>query len=67
MELTVEEQKIIINALLKAKDYGETKDFETEKQILDSYKTVTNENAALTIQMMYDQLLQKIKSVGEEK
>jgi len=67
MELTVEEQKIIINALLNAKAYGETKNFETEKQILDSNKSIPNEKSALIIQMMYDQLLQKIKYEGEEK
>jgi len=67
MELTVEEQKIIFNALIIAKAYGETNNFETEKQILDSNKSVQNEKSALNIQMMYDQLLQKIKYIGEEK
>jgi len=62
MKFSIKEQEIMISALLKAKAEGETKNFEIEKQILDSYGNTSNENNNKTIQMMYEQLLQKIRN-----
>jgi len=66
MDFSIEELKIINEALRKSKAISETEGFETEKRSIDSNSISSKENVNTLIQEMYRQLLQKIEDAIKE-
>jgi hypothetical protein len=52
---------MIKEVLLKAKSQSETKGFEMEQQIIDSFRTAPDEKLGALVQDWYNQLLDKIQ------
>ena len=61
MEFSVEDSKIITEALIKASNSTETEWLNLEKIILDSYFSINSEIARSNVLEMWNQLYQKVE------
>ena len=61
MEFSVEDSKIITEALIKASNSTETEWLNLEKIILDSYSSINSEIARSNVLEMWNQLYQKVE------
>jgi hypothetical protein len=60
MEFSVEDSKIITEALIKASNSTETEWLNLEKIILDSYSSINSEITRSNVLEMWNQLYQKV-------